>query len=398
MIGLPRHIRSCTVAACFAASSIAHAQLYSDRTQERGGGTLQTCDTSMHVSIATTLLNGYNCVFDPVIIPGSTQVQDLVWTYYYNGTFTQAYNTPFELYFPWQEEYPVCLTVNAYDLEAQQPCSTTVCDLITPVSDVLCTSLVANFDIAAVDGQTVTFVSTSTFAGLIDQETWSFGDGAGATTSTPTNTFVGPGPFEICLTLMSSDPYCSATLCQWLYLGPGNVECAQLIDQGYWLLQADNLVGVLDTSRTSGMYSSIEWDFGDGALATGSVAVHAYPVEGEFQLCGTLRAWGPLLGDTCVSTVCHTVWPQLVGLEEPSANNSWVVFPNPCTDVIMVIGADALLARAVVLDALGRTALTPPKSAGVGSARLDLSSLEAGPYLLHLSTPERSSVIRIIKH
>lgn len=397
MIGLPHALFSAALIAN--AGLCVHAQplLYPDRSHERGGGTLQTCDTSMHVSIATTLLNGYNCVFDPVIVPGSTQVQDLVWTYYYNGAFTQAYTNPFQLYFPWQEEYPVCLTVNAYDLEAQQPCSTTVCDLITPVSDVLCTSLIANFEIAAVDGQTVTFENTSTFAGLIDQEVWTFGDGAGATTSAPTNTFVGPGPFEICLTLVSSDPYCSATLCQWLYLGPGNVECAQLIDQGYWLLQADNLVGVLDTSRTSGMYSAIDWDFGDGAHATGNVAVHAYPVQGEFQLCGTLRAWGPLLGDTCISTVCHSVWPQLVGLEETPSIAPWSVSPNPCTDAITLWGEDAFLTRVVVLDALGRTVLTPPKSAGVGSARLDLSSLEVGPYLLHLSTPERSSAIRIIK-
>ena len=257
--------------------------------------------------------------------------------------------------------------------------------------------LIANFEIAAVVGQTVTFENTSTFAGLIDQEVWSFGDGAGATSSTPTNTFVGPGPFEICLTLVSSDPYCSATLCQWLYLGPGNVECAQLIDQGYWLLQADNLVGVLDTSRTSGMYSTIDWDFGDGAHATGNVAVHAYPVQGEFQLCGTLRAWGPLLGDTCISTVCHSVWPQLVGLEETPSIPPWSVSPNPCTDAITLWGDDAFVTQVVVLDALGRTVLTPPKSAGVGSARLDLSSLEVGPYLLHLSTPERSSAIRIIK-
>ena len=58
MIGLPHALFSAALIAN--AGLCVHAQplLYPDRSHERGGGTLQTCDTSMHVSIATTLLNG----------------------------------------------------------------------------------------------------------------------------------------------------------------------------------------------------------------------------------------------------------------------------------------------------------------------------------------------------
>lgn len=374
------------------------AQLYRDLSVDRGGGVLQSCDTSMHVSISTTLLDNYACEFLPVIDPGATTVDDFIWTYYYNGTLQQAYGNPMQLTAPWSEPYPVCLTVDAFDLQAQQPCSTTVCDMITPVADVACTTLVPDFGIASVAGQTITFEDLSTFDGLVEQLFWSFGEGTTIANSTPTHTFTGSGPFEVCLTVVSSAPYyCSATVCQWLYLGPSGVECGVLIEQGYLFIEAGDLVGVLDTSVTSGMFSSIDWDFGDGALAQGNVAVHEYSSPGEFQLCGTLRAWGPLLNDTCVTTLCRTVITQQVGLPERSSAVELSVAPNPCTSGLGVSGMDLSGVAIEVIDALGRSVSSPPMSVGASSAWLDLSGLEPGPYVLYLSAPDRSSAIRFVK-
>ncbi|MBK8499011.1 MAG: T9SS type A sorting domain-containing protein [Flavobacteriales bacterium] len=375
----------------------AGAQLFRDQSNERGGGLMQTCDSSMHVGFQTTLLNDYACVFDPVVVPGQTVPSDMVWSYYYSSSFQQAYGNQLQLTAPWADPYPVCLTVNAYDLQAQQPCSTTVCDMIAPVSNVICTTLVADFEIAAIDGQTITFQDLSSFDGIIQQALWSFGDGASTAGVAPTNTFAGSGPFEVCLTVISGPPYyCTTTLCQWLYLGPGNVECAELVEQGYLYLESGNLVGVIDTSRTSGMYSSIDWDFGDGATAFGNMAVHQYTWPGEFQLCGTLRAWGPLLADTCVSTVCRTVVPQAVSVHEYGAV-SYAAGPNPFTDEVTITGVGLDHAAITLHDALGRRVGVRYSAAAYDRVIVDVSQLAAGHYTMRIESPLRTTVLRLIK-
>lgn len=358
---------------------------------------MQTCDTSMHVSIQTTLLNDYACVFDPQVEPGQTVPNGTVWSYYYNSSLQQAYGSQLQLTAPWADPYPVCLTVNAYDLQAQQPCSTTVCDMITPVSDVICTTLMADFEIAGIDGQTITFQDLSAFDGVIQQALWSFGDGATTAGLTPTNTFTGSGPFEVCLTVVAGPPYyCTSTLCQWLYLGPGNVACADLVEQGFLYLESGDLVGVIDTSRTSGMYSSIDWDFGDGTTAIGNMAIHQYGWPGEFQLCGTLRAWGPLLTDTCASTICRTVVPQAVGVHD-SGWAGYVAGPNPFTHEVAITGEGLDHAVISVLDALGRNVAIRFSAARSDRVVIDVSSLSSGQYTLRVESPHRSAALRLIK-
>lgn len=390
-------LRSVTLFVLVAWVASAGAQLFRDRSNERGGGLMQTCDTSMHVVIQTTLLNDYACIFDPQVVPGQTVPNGTVWSYYYNSSLQQAYGSQLQLTAPWADPYPVCLTVNAYDLQAQQPCSTTVCDMITPVSDVICTTLVADFEIAAIDGQTITFQDMSAFDGVIEQALWSFGDGATTAGLAPTNTFTGSGPFEVCLTVLAGPPYyCASTLCQWLYLGPGNVACAELVEQGYLYLESGNLVGVIDTSRTSGMYSTIDWDFGDGATAIGNMAIHQYGWPGEFQLCGTLRTWGPLLADTCISTVCRTVVPQAVSVREYGAVG-YTARPNPFTDEVIVTGEGLDHAAITLHDALGRRVGIRNSAAVYDRVIIDVSQLAAGHYTMRIESPLRTAALRLIK-
>ncbi|MBP6696846.1 MAG: T9SS type A sorting domain-containing protein [Flavobacteriales bacterium] len=379
-------------------AATAQTQLLPDLAAARGGGLLSNCDTSLHVGINTTIQNNYYCYFAPEVQVGNTSVESLTWSYYMNGAFGQQTSPTLQLNYPGQVEYPVCLTVDAYDLIAQQPCSTTVCDLITPLPDVSCISLQAAFGIASVNGNTITFQNNSTFGETIQQVLWSFGDGATIAATTPTHDFIGSGPFEVCLTVIGPAPaFCTSTLCQYLYLGPGNVDCPLLIDQGFIMLQSENLVGVLDTSNTSGMNSRIDWDFGDGALAEGNVALHAYGSPGEFQLCGTLRAWGPLLVDTCVTSICRPViaFPVLV-TEELVAVRTMSVRPNPFSSSISIVGQLVGAFSLSVLDASGRIVHGQAARAG-SSLNLDLSHLEAGAYVLRIADEHGALTSHIIK-
>ncbi len=383
------------IVVCFGSINAgAQVQLLPDLSSTRGGGVMNTCDTSLHLGITTTVLGGYACSFAPEVTPGNNTVSETIWSYF-DGAFGQSTSPSLELTFPNQQQYPVCLTVNAYDIVAMQPCSTTVCDLVTPLPDVSCVSLQASFGIASIVGDTITFQDNSTFDGQIQQSIWSFGDGASIASFAPSHVFSGTGPFEVCLTVAGPAPaFCTSTLCQYLYLGPGNVECPALIQQGFVMLQANNLVGVLDTSITSGMNVRIDWDFGDGALAEGNVAVHAYSNSGEFQLCGTLRAWGPLLADTCITTICRPVYPfPLLTTEEVSGSSPWSVFPNPFHDALFLRGPFLGGVPFAVLDATGRLVREGTTSTGV----VDLAELDRGLYSLVISQLHGSSVLRIVK-
>lgn len=373
--------RCCSALLAATLSSIAYGQLLSGLATERGSGILQTCDTSMHVGFDVVLLDNYSCQFQPVVTAGNTTITSQTWQYYADETWWQAYGAPTIPYYS-AEPYPMCLVVEAFDQVAMQSCSTAVCKVIQPVEHAVCTGLTADFTISAVQDSTVTFQSLAQFSdGMIAYEAWSFGDGSGLTTPSSTNTFSGSGPFEVCLTVVGAPPEnCVAQVCQWLYMGPGGLPCEALIEQGFLLLQSEDLVGVIDTSRTSGMNVSREWDFGDGAHAAGLVAAHSYSVFQQFDLCGTLRAWGPLLADTCVMTLCQAVWPfPAVGVDELSGASGPHAWPSPCDGILHVMPPAGMSDELLLLDSTGRI-VHRERIGAIGPVVLDLTSLVPGAY------------------
>lgn len=378
-----------------AGSVFAQTQLLPELAGGRGGGIMRSCNTSLEVGINTTFGNYYSCSFQAEVTPGNTTIESMIWSCYYNNEFVQWPGPSLDLTYSDQQPYPVCLTVNAFDLEALQPCSTTVCDIITPLPDASCASLQAAFGIASVNGNTIVFQNNSTFDGTISQAFWSFGDGQAIAASTPEHQFVGTGPFEVCLTVVGPAPaFCTNTLCQYLYLGPGNVECPLLVQHGFLLLQSENFVGVLDTSTTSGMDSRIDWDFGDGALAEGTVAVHTYPYAGDFQLCGRLRAWGPLLADTCVFDLCKPVTTYaLTGLDELGGSIGYAS-PNPFHDRLRVAAPIGAATEVCVFDVRG---LQVYRALVSGPTEIDLAHLLPGVYSVRVLHAKTSRALRVVK-
>ncbi|MEO8588497.1 MAG: PKD domain-containing protein [Flavobacteriales bacterium] len=374
-------LRTSLLTVLLAATLLVRGQLYPTEFAARGSGTVQGCDTSLHVGFTSEIVGPYTYVFSPVVTPGITAITGSVWSYYTTDFYQLLGEVNLQVAFPGAGDYPVCLTVNAIDPETLLPCSTTTCDLFQPLADASCASLIADFTISAVDGQAVTFADLSSFTATIEQSYWSFGDGTSSVEAMPSHTFDGPGPHEVCLTVVGPAPvHCSTTMCKWLYLGPAGVECSTLLEQGYLLLQQDNLVGVLDTSHTSGMNSAVTWDFGDGTIAEGTVAVHAYD-GGSFQLCSTVRLWGPLTTDTCISTLCRTVdaFPAaFVG--ERADGNDVHTWPNPFTDHLSLSGFTPGVVDIRVDDACGRSVYRALVHTENRSVVLDLGHLDQGTY------------------
>jgi hypothetical protein len=388
------------LAALFCATLLqAQAQLLPLEPDVRGGGTHAGCNPSMSVGFTSHILGDLDYRFEPQINMGDNQFLGAVWSYLSDG-FAQSFADTLSLSYPAPGEFPMCLTVNAYDLLEQQPCSTTTCQLVDIVADSLCLQVVADFTIATVNGQTITFQDlTANIASGPDLLTvWDFGDGGTSMDDYPSHTFVGNGPHRICLTVISTGPViCESTTCKWLYLGPGNVDCDLLLEPGFLLVQQDNLVGVLDTSITSGMDSSIAWDFGDGTQASGRVAVHAYTSMGYFELCRTVSLWGPLLNDTCHRTQC--VWVDTymaVGLDGTMDQDGLRAWPVPFLERITLAGLlpDDRYLR--IIDALGRE-VHGQRHGGLGIMELDLSHLRAGSYVALIGRGEQERRLRIVK-
>ena len=395
-----RMIRSLSTLLVACAAWSAHAQVLSGIAEQRGGGLLQTCDTSLHVDFSVSYLDNYACQLSPSLEAGENQVTNTAWHYYDYGTssWQDEYGAPLIPY-SGPQPYPVCYAVEAFDLVAMQPCSAAVCKVITPIQYAACADLTADFTIGSIDGSTITFQDLSSFtAGQIAGAFWSFGEGAGAPTTSATHTFNGPGPHQVCLTVVGPPPMnCTATACQWLYMGPTGLACDALVDQGFVVLAYQELVGVLDTSITHGMNAEIEWDFGDGALATGSIAVHAYEPFHAYDLCGTLRVWGPLLSDTCVSTICNQVFPvAAVSVQELSGWPGALAWPSPFDDELRVsvpTGGTELL----LLDAAGRVVIRVRASGTPALLPIPTRALPPGHYTLVAQGSEGRRVQRVVK-
>jgi PKD repeat protein len=320
-----------------------------------------------------------------------------LWSYY-DGSFEQVFTDSLERTFSGPGEHLVCLTANAYDLQVQQPCSTTTCRLVDILQDPSCADLEVDFTIATVDGQTITFAAQAEHPNGIAQWAWDFGDASLATVPGPQHTFSGNGPHEVCLTATTPPPIgCTGTRCQWLYLGPAPVPCDLLFTPGFLLLQYENFVGVMDTSVTSGMNSDVAWSFGDGALALGRFAIHSYAQDGVYDLCSTVRFWGPLLTDTCTNTTCNTVWvAAALGVNSAENDGGLRAWPVPFSDALVVEGAMTGPVEINLFDGSGRV-VHKEKGTATSVVTLRLGHLAPGSYILQLVTTDRTRVVRVAR-
>ncbi len=386
------------VALAITGQLLAQAQLLPDQLEARGGGTYAGCNPTLTVTFTENILGNLDYKFSPVVDPGNNDVTSMVWSYL-TDDFAQDFNDTLFLTYPAMGEYPVCLTVNAFDLVEEQPCSTTTCRLIDIVPDSVCLELVVDFTIGAVNGQTVTFEDLTESVDLPLQYFWDLGDMAASLQPSPTHTFDGNGPHKVCLSVVGPPPLlCARTICKWVYFGPGNVDCDVLLDPGFLFVQQGVLVGVLDTSITSGMESSVTWDFGDGTQAEGRVAVHAYSDGGLFDLCSTIRVWGPLLNDTCQRTHCIVVesFPA-VGIDDDDGRGQLHAWPIPFRDQVNIDGFEVGPLTLRITDLLGRD-VHRSEQVVLGPVQLELAHLPKGQYFLHGFQHGVPRILRLLKH
>jgi PKD repeat protein len=393
-----RTLRSLTFLLCVS-PLVGWAQLFPENDAERGGGSLVGCDPSLVVDFDEHILGGYGYLMVPQVSPGQTYVVDSIWSSF-SDVLSQSTDPELSINFPGPGEYPVCLTVNALDAGTFAPCSTSTCKLIEALPDSICLELVADFNISAISGAEITFVELGDIQAVPHETQWSFGDGITMIGSSASFSFTGAGPHRVCMTLLGgAPPYCTSSVCKWLYIGPGTSDCDLFVDPGFIHFSDGQLVGVLDTSSTSGLDHLVEWDFGDGTSSSGQIAVHAYEWFGVFSLCRTLRTWGPMLNDTCVATECVEVLalPATNVDEGREGLGAWTAGPVPAGDALVLQGPPITDLQVRLLEMSGRLVKEVSHGAGTDRVTMDLGGVGVGTYLVELRSAEGIHTLRVIK-
>ncbi|MBK9419140.1 MAG: PKD domain-containing protein [Flavobacteriales bacterium] len=174
-----------------------------------------------------------------------------------------------------------------------------------------CDQLQAGFT-AFVNGTTVLFSNTSLGTGDGTQCFWSFGDGTNAQGTQVPQTYILPGTYEVCMTVVTIlvDTNGQALTCQDAYCAPVTVfnggPCSpNFVVEMDAQQQGNGLVTFVATSTIPS--TNFIWYFGDGTQANGASANHTYAQDGTYGVCVTGWYFNEATQDTCWIEDCEPV-------------------------------------------------------------------------------------------
>jgi subtilisin family serine protease len=157
--------------------------------------------------------------------------------------------------------------------------------------------------------------------GLVDSYNWTFGDGTGVTTgSAVTNhTYDTAGSYEVSLTVEDQSGETNTTNRTVTVQEPPTLNARFTVTPS---APEANEAATFDATDSEGLIDSYDWEFGDGATATGETATHAYDSAGNYQVNLTVTD-----GTGVTNTTSRTI-----SVSPPTLNASFEMTPaNPYT-------------------------------------------------------------------
>ena len=150
---------------------------------------------------------------------------------------------------------------------------------------------------------------------------------------------------------------------------------------------------IVTFSNTSTGASSYSWDFGDFTNSSASAPVHAYALNGNYQV--VLTAINGNCSDTIVLNVAITV-----SIEELMGLSNLTVYPNPASETA-VISFDNTLGNSFdiqLIDQLGRVIMSQNgvQASGSNLVTIDLTNLSDGLYSIQLTSNQNTISKRLI--
>ena len=133
------------------------------------------------------------------------------------------------------------------------------------------------------------------------------------------------------------------------------------------------------SNQTTGMPTSIFWDFGDGSTSTDSNPIHTYTVEGLYTV--KLLVSDATTADSIVKIDYIDASPN--GLNENSAINNIAIFPNPMSDnqSLFVKHDGVVIEKIQIMDILGKTVDFNLNSSG-NTSQVRFNSISKGIYFI----------------
>ena len=167
--------------------------------------------------------------------------------------------------------------------------------------------------------------------------------------------------------------------------GFANFMADSLTIRQFHKVQFKNL-SVFNDAITSA--SSLTWDFGDGQTSTQTNPSHTYVQSGKFNV--SLIASNGSVTDTIIQNQLITVTPA-IGIKTNQMLTSTVIYPNPVNNIANIKFDDASSHILKIYNIMGQLILSHNVT---GSARIDLSGLTQGVYLLEC---DNSAPVKFVK-
>ncbi|MBL4655133.1 MAG: hypothetical protein JKY33_04855, partial [Bacteroidia bacterium] len=127
---------------------------------------------------------------------------------------------------------------------------------------------------------------------------WDFGDANFSNVTSPYYTYVGPGFYRVCLTVMDSAGFCQDQYCMDIKVGNDTNACYASFN-----FFPDASGNGVSFSNNSNGYTDAQWDFGDGVFDYTANPYHVYGASGYYWVCLTVS--DSING--CMANFCENV-------------------------------------------------------------------------------------------
>lgn len=263
----------------------------------------------------------------------------------------------------------------------------------------------------APSSMTVNYTNLSTHpTGLNMSYSWWFGDGNTSSQVSPTHTYTQAGTYIVYLSMYDSQNTCFDSTSYYVTVPGQSNACSA----SYTVSKDPNAnMGVLLTNNSSNLSThSYFWDFGDGNTSTMRNPTHFYQNYGSYRVCLTI------LDSTlnCSSTFCDSLGMDSLGnlkaagfglrvvnatttdIDEQSLADQLNIYPNPAQDQINInLGNNEREMEIRLLNLNGKSVRKMMRTGLNEIESINLSGLENGIYLLHLTDGDQSIIRKIVK-
>ena len=242
--------------------------------------------------------------------PLNIQFMDISWGFptYWAWDFgdgeTSSQQNPLHT-FPNFGEYTTSLTITNQD----STCNSTIDMVIRVIEDSItpggCQAMFISYH-DSINMQSINYIDMSyvnSQNGIADSWYWDFGDGNSSSDQNPIHTYAVDGEYIVCLTITSLDSNinCESTDCQLIYVGVLGNNCVTWFDYEINDLSVD-----FQAYLEGGYDAEYTWEFGDGAIGTGTTITHTYAESGMYEVMITAINNDSM--GSCTSTYSDIVW------------------------------------------------------------------------------------------